>query len=51
MCAREIRALQGKAYEEVHLRRRAYFDAVHALVKAAYSRGVKALLPPEDEEP
>lgn len=25
--------------------------ATHALVKAAYSRGVKALLPPEDEEP
>ena len=33
VCARELEALEGEAYQEVHDRRRAYFDAMHALVK------------------
>ena len=33
VCARELTALEGEAYAEVQERRRAYFDAVHALVK------------------
>ncbi len=42
VCAREIGTLKGEAYEEVQHRRRAYFEAVHALVKA---------LPPQPEAP
>ncbi|MHC4223679.1 MAG: TetR/AcrR family transcriptional regulator [Planctomycetota bacterium] len=42
VCAREIDVLQGEAYQEVHDRRKAYFDAVHALVKE---------LPPQPEAP
>jgi AcrR family transcriptional regulator len=34
VCAREIEALEGEAYDAVHERRRAYFEAVHELVKA-----------------
>jgi len=34
VCARELRALEGKAYRDVHGLRRAYFDAVHDVVKA-----------------
>jgi AcrR family transcriptional regulator len=33
VCARELETLEGKAYEEVRDLRRAYFDAVHDLVK------------------
>ena len=33
VCARELGVLQGEAYQEVHDRRLAYFDALHALVK------------------
>jgi len=33
VCARELGALEGEAYKEVHDRRLAYFEAVHALVK------------------
>jgi AcrR family transcriptional regulator len=42
VCARELETLEGEAYEEVHVRRRAYFEAVHALVKA---------LPPSQRAP
>jgi len=42
VCARELGALEGEAYKEVHDRRRAYFGAVHALVKE---------LPPQPEAP
>lgn len=40
VCARELETLEGKAYEEVRSLRRAYFDAVHDLVKS--------LGPPQD---
>ena len=33
ICARELETLEGEAYDEVHQRRRAYFEAVHELVK------------------
>jgi AcrR family transcriptional regulator len=33
VCARELGALEGVAYQKVHDRRRDYFEAVHALVK------------------
>ena len=33
VCARELDALEGEAYDAVHDRRRAYFEAVHELVK------------------
>jgi AcrR family transcriptional regulator len=33
VCARELETLEGKAYDEVHDRRRSYFEAVHKLVK------------------
>ena len=33
VCARELEALEGDAYRDVHELRRAYFDAVHAIVK------------------
>ena len=33
VCARELETLEGKAYDEVHDRRRSYFEAVHDLVK------------------
>ncbi|MBU0742339.1 TetR/AcrR family transcriptional regulator [bacterium] len=33
ICARELETLDGKAYDEVHDRRRSYFEAVHDLVK------------------
>lgn len=42
VCARQLGTLEGEAYEEVHARRRAYFEAVHALVKA---------LPPRPDAP
>jgi AcrR family transcriptional regulator len=34
ICARELETLEGEAYDAVHERRRAYFEAVHRLVKA-----------------
>jgi len=34
VCARELETLEGEAYDAVHERRRAYFEAVHELVKA-----------------
>ncbi len=34
VCARELEALEGKAYRDVRDLRRAYFDAVHDIVKA-----------------
>jgi AcrR family transcriptional regulator len=33
VCARELEALEGEAYDTVHERRRSYFEAVHELVK------------------
>ena len=44
VCARELDTLEGKAYDDVHERRRAYFATVHGLVlslrpKQAASRG------------
>ena len=33
VCARELEALEGDSYSDVHERRRAYFEAVHELVK------------------
>jgi len=42
VCARELGTLEGEAYQEVHDRRKAYFGAVHDLVKA---------LPPQPEAP
>ena len=33
VCARELQALEGKAYRDVHKLRRAYFDAVHDIIK------------------
>jgi len=42
VCARELETLEGEAYQEVHHRRRAYFEAVHTLVQA---------LPPKHEAP
>ena len=38
VCAEELDTLDGKAYEEVYNRRRAYFEAVHALVKELQPR-------------
>ena len=42
VCARELDKLAGDAYQEVYDRRRSYFEAVHALIKA---------LPPKPEAP
>ena len=33
VCARELRTLQGEAYDAVHELRRSYFEAVHQLVQ------------------
>ncbi len=33
VCARELETLEGEAYDDVHRRRRAYFEAVHDLVR------------------
>lgn len=33
VCAQELDTLEGEAYDDVHSRRRAYFDGVHAIVK------------------
>jgi AcrR family transcriptional regulator len=33
VCARELETLEGQAYDEVHARRRSYFEAVHDLVQ------------------
>ena len=38
VCAEELETLDGKAYEEVYDRRRAYFEAVHALVRELQPR-------------
>ena len=38
VCAEELETLDGKAYEEVYNRRRAYFEAVHALVRELQPR-------------
>jgi AcrR family transcriptional regulator len=32
VCARELETLEGEAYDDVHDRRRSYFEAVHELV-------------------
>ena len=34
VCARELDTLEGEAYDDVHERRRSYFEAFHELVKA-----------------
>ncbi|MHC4974159.1 MAG: TetR/AcrR family transcriptional regulator [Planctomycetota bacterium] len=34
VCARELETLRGEAYDDVHVLRRTYFEAVHELVKA-----------------
>jgi AcrR family transcriptional regulator len=36
VCARELETLEGEAFDDVHKRRRAYFEAVHELVKAVH---------------
>jgi len=33
VCARELETLEGEAYDDVHERRRLYFEAVHQLVR------------------
>ena len=33
VCARELETLEGEAFEEVQQRRRAYFEALHGIVK------------------
>lgn len=33
VCARELETLEGEAYNDVHDRRRSYFNGVHAIVK------------------
>ena len=33
VCARELETLEGEAYNDVHERRRTYFDAIHELVR------------------
>ena len=33
VCARELETLEGDAYDEVHERRRSYFEAVHDVIK------------------
>lgn len=38
VCARELETLEGEAYDDVHDRRRCYFEAVHDLVKALRRR-------------
>jgi AcrR family transcriptional regulator len=38
VCARELETLEGEAFDDVHKRRRAYFEAVHELVKAVQPR-------------
>jgi AcrR family transcriptional regulator len=38
VCARELESLEGEAYDDVHDRRRRYFEAVHDLVKALEPR-------------
>jgi len=38
VCARELETLEGEAYNDVHDRRRSYFEAVHELVKALQPR-------------
>ncbi len=43
VCARELETLEGEAYDDVHLRRRAYFDAIHDLVKDLSPRHGAAL--------
>jgi AcrR family transcriptional regulator len=37
VCARELETLEGEPYDDVHQRRRSYFEAVHELVKAVQS--------------
>ncbi len=39
VCARELQTLKGTAYDDVHERRRAYFDAVHAIVRELEPHG------------
>jgi len=41
VCARELDALVGDAYDDVHDRRRSYFDAVHQVVKGLNSHGAR----------
>jgi AcrR family transcriptional regulator len=43
VCARELETLEGEDYDEVHDRRRAYFEAVHNLVKELGPRDGKPL--------
>jgi len=33
VCARDLETLEGEAYDDVHVLRRSYFEAVHELVK------------------
>jgi AcrR family transcriptional regulator len=33
VCARELETLEGEAFDDVHKRRRSYFEAVHEIVK------------------
>ena len=40
VCARELETLEGEAYDEVHARRRAYFEAVHELVRELRSPSI-----------
>jgi hypothetical protein len=36
VCARELHALEGRAYRDVHELRRTYFESVHAIVRALH---------------
>ncbi len=38
VCARELETLEGEAHEEVYVQRRAYFQAIQALVEALPAR-------------
>jgi AcrR family transcriptional regulator len=43
VCARDLETLDGEAYETVYERRRAYFEAIHELVKALQPKKHPAL--------
>jgi AcrR family transcriptional regulator len=42
VCARELETLEGEPYDDVHKRRRSYFEAVHELVKEVQPRNPAA---------
>jgi AcrR family transcriptional regulator len=46
VCARELETLAGEEYARVHERRRAYFEAIHALVRKLSLAGEEPRLDP-----